>query len=116
MLLTLTTLQRRKPHLYNPNWLCPQCNSSPETLNHLWTCPYILLEFSPLNTFKTLLLALRTNYLDKFLSASSLIPLPNSFAAEFTALNCWDCDPPSISCLRLARSLIPISLTEFLGS
>ncbi|PKY30248.1 hypothetical protein RhiirB3_447234 [Rhizophagus irregularis] len=116
MLLTLTTLQRRKPHLYNPNWLCPQCNSSPETLNHLWTCPYILPEFSPLNTFKTLLLALRTNYLDKFLSASSLIPLPNSFAAEFTALNCWDCDPPSISCLRLARSLIPISLTEFLGS
>ncbi|PKC52607.1 hypothetical protein RhiirA1_481131, partial [Rhizophagus irregularis] len=116
MLPTLTTLQRRKPHLYNPNWLCPQCNSFPETLDHLWTCPYILPEFSPLNTFKTLLLALRTNYLDNFLSATSLIPLPDSFAAEFTALNCWDCDPPSISCLRLARGLIPISLTEFLGN
>ncbi|EXX61726.1 hypothetical protein RirG_168510 [Rhizophagus irregularis DAOM 197198w] len=115
MLPTLTTLQRRKPHLYNPNWLCSQCNFSPETLDHLWTCPYILPEFSPLNTFKTLLLALQTNYLDKFLSAPSLIPLPDSFAAEFTALNCWNCDPPSISYLRLARGLIPISLTEFLG-
>ncbi|GBC34526.2 RNA-directed DNA polymerase from mobile element jockey-like [Rhizophagus irregularis DAOM 181602=DAOM 197198] len=106
---------RRKPHLYNPSWLCPQCNSFPETLDHLWTCPYILPEFSPLNTFKTLLLALRTNYLDKFLSASFLIPLPDSFAAEFIALDCWDCDPPSFSCLRLARGLIPLSLTEFLG-
>ncbi|GBC18217.2 hypothetical protein GLOIN_2v1785823 [Rhizophagus irregularis DAOM 181602=DAOM 197198] len=68
-------------------WLCPQCNSSPETLDHLWTCPYILPEFSPLNTFKTLLLALRTNYLDKFLSASSLILLPDSFVAKFMALD-----------------------------
>ncbi|PKK57214.1 hypothetical protein RhiirC2_798461 [Rhizophagus irregularis] len=64
MLLTLTTLQRRKPHLYDPSWPCPQCNSSSETLNHLWTCPYILPEFSPLNTFKTLLLDLQTNYLE----------------------------------------------------
>ncbi|GET59528.1 hypothetical protein RIR_jg1381.t2 [Rhizophagus irregularis DAOM 181602=DAOM 197198] len=115
MLPTLTTLQRRKPHLYNPSWLCPQCNSFPETLDHLWTCPYILPEFSPLQTFKTLLLALRTTYLDNFLSASSLIPLPDSFAAEFMALDCWICDPPSFSCLRLARGLILISLTEFLG-
>ncbi|GET59571.1 reverse transcriptase family protein [Rhizophagus irregularis DAOM 181602=DAOM 197198] len=115
MLPTLTTLQRRKPHLYNPNWLCPQCNSFPETLDHLWTCPYILPEFSPLQTFKTLLSALRTTYLDNFLSASSFIPLPDSFAAEFMALNCWDCDPSSISCLRLTRGLIPISLIEFLG-
>ncbi|GET52556.1 reverse transcriptase family protein [Rhizophagus irregularis DAOM 181602=DAOM 197198] len=91
MLPTLTTLQRRKPHVYNP-------------------------KFSPLNTFKTLFLALRTNYLDKLLSASSLIPLPDSFAAAFMALDCWDCDPPSFSCLRLVRGLIPISLTEFLGT
>ncbi|GET52561.1 hypothetical protein GLOIN_2v1785823 [Rhizophagus irregularis DAOM 181602=DAOM 197198] len=116
MLPTLTTLQRQKPHFYNPSWLCSQCNSFPETLDHLWTCPYILPEFSPLHTFKTLLLALRTNYLAKFLSASSLIPLPDSFAAEFIALNCWNCDPPSFSCLKLARGLIPISLTEFLGN
>ncbi|PKY34501.1 hypothetical protein RhiirB3_454278 [Rhizophagus irregularis] len=116
MLPTLTTLQRRKPHLYNPSWLCPQCNSLPETLDHLWTCPYILPEFSPLNTFKTLLLVFQTICLDKFLSASSLIPLPDFFAAEFMALDCWNCDPPSFSCLRLARGLIPISLTEFLGT
>ncbi|EXX73560.1 hypothetical protein RirG_059210 [Rhizophagus irregularis DAOM 197198w] len=116
MLPTLTTLQRRKPHLYNPSWLCPQCNSFPETLDHLWTCPYILPEFSPLNTFKTLLLNFLTNCLDKFLSASSLIPLPDSFAADFISLNCWDCDPPSVSCLRLARGLIPTSLAEFLGT
>ncbi|EXX61365.1 hypothetical protein RirG_171810 [Rhizophagus irregularis DAOM 197198w] len=116
MLLTLTTLQRQKPHLYNPSWLCPQCNSSPETLDHLWTCPYILPEFSPLTTFKALLLDLRTTYLDKFLSESSLLPLSDSFAADFKSIDCWDCDPPSISCLKLARGLIPISLTEFLGN
>ncbi|PKC55579.1 hypothetical protein RhiirA1_542459 [Rhizophagus irregularis] len=116
MLPTLTTLQRRKLHLYNPTWLCPQCNSSPETLDHLWTCPYILPEFSPLNTFKTLLLAFQTTFLDNFLSASPLLSLPDFFAAAFTALDCWDCDPPSLSCLRLARGLIPISLTDFLGN
>ncbi|EXX63641.1 hypothetical protein GLOIN_2v1785823 [Rhizophagus irregularis DAOM 181602=DAOM 197198] len=115
MLLTLTTLQRQKPHLYDLSWPCPQCNSSPETLDHLWTCPYILPEYSPLITFKTLLLALRSNYLDKFISASSLKPLPDSFAAEFTAIDCWDCDLPSPSYLRLARDLILKSLTGFLG-
>ncbi|PKB92145.1 hypothetical protein RhiirA5_445829, partial [Rhizophagus irregularis] len=81
---------------------------------HLWTCPYILPEFSPLNTFKTLLSALRTNCLDKFISASSLSPLPESFVVDFMTLDCWKCDPPSFSCLRLARGLILISLTEFL--
>ncbi|PKK56115.1 hypothetical protein RhiirC2_800718, partial [Rhizophagus irregularis] len=108
MLPTLTTLQKRKPHIYDTSWLCPQCNSSPETLDHLWTCPYILPEFSPSNTFKTLLLDLRTVYL--------YISLPDSFVAEFTAIDCWDCDSPSPSCLRLARGLIPISLTGFLGT
>ncbi|GET65127.1 ribonuclease H-like domain-containing protein [Rhizophagus irregularis DAOM 181602=DAOM 197198] len=115
MLPTLTTLQKQKPHIYDPSWPCPQCNFSPETLNHLWTCPYILPEFSPFNTFKTLLLELRTVCLEKFLSATPLIPLPDSFVAEFTALDCWECDFPSSSCLRLARGLIPISLTGFLG-
>ncbi|CAB5316676.1 unnamed protein product [Rhizophagus irregularis] len=116
MLLTLTTLQKRKPHVYDTSWLCPQCNSSSETLDHLWTCPYILPEFSPFNTFKTLLLDLQTVYLDKFLSATPLISLPDFFVAEFMAIDCWDCDPPSPFCLRLARGLIPISLTGFLGT
>ncbi|GBC51773.2 hypothetical protein GLOIN_2v1785823 [Rhizophagus irregularis DAOM 181602=DAOM 197198] len=116
MLPTLTTLQKRKPHIYDPSWPCPQCNSSPETLNHLWTCPYILPEFSPFNTFKTLLLDLRTVCLEKFLSATPLKPLLDSFVAEFTALDCWDCDPPSPSYLGLTRGLIPISLTGFLGT
>ncbi|PKC51745.1 hypothetical protein RhiirA1_483086, partial [Rhizophagus irregularis] len=87
MLPTLTTLQKRKPHIYDPSWLCSQCNSSLETLNHLWTCPYILLEFSPFNTFKTLLLDLRTVCLEKFLFATPLKPLLDSFVAEFTALD-----------------------------
>ncbi|PKB95908.1 hypothetical protein RhiirA5_435799, partial [Rhizophagus irregularis] len=116
ILLTLTILQKRKPHIYDPSWLCTQCNSPPETLAHLWTCPYILPEFSPFNTFKTLLLDLRTVYLDKFLSATPLKPLPDSFVAEFMAIDCWKCDPPSNSCLRLARGLIPMSLTSFLGT
>ncbi|PKY32738.1 hypothetical protein RhiirB3_532196 [Rhizophagus irregularis] len=87
MLPTLTTLQKRKPHIYDPSWPCSQCNSSLETLNHLWTCPYILPEFSPFNTFKTLLLDLRTVCLEKFLFATPLKPLPDSFVAEFTALD-----------------------------
>ncbi|PKC53129.1 hypothetical protein RhiirA1_479963, partial [Rhizophagus irregularis] len=114
MLPTLTTYQRRRPHLYDPSWLCPQCNSFPETLDHLWTCPYILPDFSLFNTFKTLLLDLRSKYLDNLLSATPLISLPDSFVDEFTAIDCWKCDPPSISCLRLARELIPMSLTGFL--
>ncbi|EXX66339.1 hypothetical protein GLOIN_2v1785823 [Rhizophagus irregularis DAOM 181602=DAOM 197198] len=80
------------------------------------TCPYILPEFSPFNTFKTFLLDLRTVCLGKFLSATPLKSLPDSFAVEFTAMDCWDCDPPSNSCLRLARGLIPMSLTSFLGT
>ncbi|GET58995.1 RNA-directed DNA polymerase from mobile element jockey-like [Rhizophagus irregularis DAOM 181602=DAOM 197198] len=115
MLPTLTTLQKRKPHIYDPSWSCSQCNSSPETLDHLWTCPYILPEFSPFNTFKTLLLELRTVCREKFLSATPLIPLSDSFVVEFMALDCWKCDFPSSSCLRLARGLIPIFLTGFLG-
>ncbi|PKK58330.1 hypothetical protein RhiirC2_796491 [Rhizophagus irregularis] len=111
MLLTLTTLQKRKPHIC---WSCPQCNFSPETLDHLWTCPYILPEFSPFNTFKTLLLDLRTVYLDKFLSATPLKSLPDSFVAVFMAIDCWECDTLTNSCLRLARGLIPMSLTSFL--
>ncbi|GET56990.1 ribonuclease H-like domain-containing protein [Rhizophagus irregularis DAOM 181602=DAOM 197198] len=82
MLPTLTTLQRRKPCLYDPSWL--------------------------------FLLDLQTNYLDNLLSASPLIPLPDSFVDKFTAIDYWKCDPPSISCLRLARGLIPMSLTGFL--
>ncbi|PKC02399.1 hypothetical protein RhiirA5_425294, partial [Rhizophagus irregularis] len=86
------------------------------TLDHLWTCPYILPEFSPFNTFKTLLLDLQTIYLENFLSATPLKPLPDFFIAEFTAIDCWECNPPSNSCLRLARELILMSLTSFLGT
>ncbi|GBC48273.2 RNA-directed DNA polymerase from mobile element jockey-like [Rhizophagus irregularis DAOM 181602=DAOM 197198] len=116
MLLTLTTFQKQKPHIYDPSWLYPQCNSSPETLDHLWTCPYILPEFSPFNTFKTLLLDLKTVCLGKFLSATPLKSLPDYFAVKFMAMDCWDCNPPSNSCLRFARGLIPMSLTSFLGT
>ncbi|PKK62100.1 hypothetical protein RhiirC2_790867 [Rhizophagus irregularis] len=102
-LLTLALLPRfnLNSSISNIDWACTK-------FYHLWTCPYILPEFSPSNTFKTLLLDLRTVYL--------YISLPDSFVAEFTAIDCWDCDSPSPSCLRLARGLIPISLTGFLGT
>ncbi|PKK65358.1 hypothetical protein RhiirC2_786270 [Rhizophagus irregularis] len=103
-------------HRNNRSEFCAFLHSSPETLDHLWTYPYILPEFNPFNTFKTLLLDLSTVDLDKFLSATPLIPLPNSFIAEFTAIDCWECDTPSTSCLRLTRGLIPMSLTNFLGT
>ncbi|GBC33261.1 ribonuclease H-like domain-containing protein [Rhizophagus irregularis DAOM 181602=DAOM 197198] len=106
-LLALAILPR-----FHPNFSI----SDTDWAYHLWTCPYILPEFSPFITFKKLLLALRTGYLDKFISTASLKPLPDSFAADFAAIDCWDCDPPSSSCLRLARELIPIFLTGFLGN
>ncbi|PKY57182.1 hypothetical protein RhiirA4_478077 [Rhizophagus irregularis] len=68
---TLTTLQQHKPNLYSPDWLCPQCNSAPEDINHLWTY-------------------------------------------EFSALDCWNFDTPSLSCLWLTRGLLPAHLTTFL--
>ncbi|GET50266.1 hypothetical protein GLOIN_2v1785823 [Rhizophagus irregularis DAOM 181602=DAOM 197198] len=43
-------------------------------------------------------------------------PLPDSFVAEFMAIDCWECDPPSNSCLRLTCGLIPMSLISFLGT
>ncbi|PKC55788.1 hypothetical protein RhiirA1_475019 [Rhizophagus irregularis] len=44
-------LQQRKPHLYSLDWLCPQCNSTPEDLNHLWTCLYVLPDLNPCSTY-----------------------------------------------------------------
>ncbi|PKK59475.1 hypothetical protein RhiirC2_794790 [Rhizophagus irregularis] len=43
-------LQQRKPHLYSLDWLYPQCNSTPEDLNDLWTCLYILPNLNPCST------------------------------------------------------------------
>ncbi|PKY54386.1 hypothetical protein RhiirA4_426740 [Rhizophagus irregularis] len=95
MLPTLTMLQQRKPYLYFPDWLCPQCNIAPEDINHLWTCPYILPEPNPCLTHRK-------------------ETLPDLFCEGFSALDCWNYTTPSASCLWLTRGLLPAHLTDFL--
>ncbi|GBC29356.2 RNA-directed DNA polymerase from mobile element jockey-like [Rhizophagus irregularis DAOM 181602=DAOM 197198] len=112
MLPTLTTLQQRKPYLYSPDWLCPQCNSAPEGLNHLWTCPYILPEINPCLTHRSEVIKFRDSCLSSFLSLKSL---DNSFHTGFFALDCWNYEAPSPSCLWLTRGLLPAHLTAFLN-
>ncbi|PKB92609.1 hypothetical protein RhiirA5_444065 [Rhizophagus irregularis] len=111
MLPTLTTLQQQKLHLYSLDWLCPQCNSFPENLNHLWTCPYILPELNPCLTHRSEVITFRDACIKSF---SSLKSLDLSFPDEFSALDCWDFETPSSSCLWLTRSLLPAHLTLFL--
>ncbi|PKK56856.1 hypothetical protein RhiirC2_799161 [Rhizophagus irregularis] len=108
MLPTLTTLQQRKPYLYSPDWLCPQCNSAPEDLNHLWTCPYILPDLNPCITHRSELVKFRDSCLSSFLS---LKPLDITFQTGFSALDCWNFESPSPSCLWLTRGLLPTHLT-----
>ncbi|PKB92070.1 hypothetical protein RhiirA5_446171, partial [Rhizophagus irregularis] len=111
MLPTLTTLQQRKPYLYSPDWLCPQCNSAPEDLNYLWTCPYILPDLNPCLTHRSEIIKFRDSCLSSF---STLKPLDITFQIGFFALDCWDYDSPSPSCLWLTRGLLPAHLTAFL--
>ncbi|EXX50695.1 hypothetical protein GLOIN_2v1785823 [Rhizophagus irregularis DAOM 181602=DAOM 197198] len=85
MLPTLTTLQQRKPYLYSLNWLCPQCNSVPEDLNHLWTCPYILPDLNPCLTHHSEVAKFRDSCLSSFLS---LKLLDSTFQTGFSALDC----------------------------
>ncbi|PKC65923.1 hypothetical protein RhiirA1_460411, partial [Rhizophagus irregularis] len=45
----------------------------------------------------------------------SLKPLDISFQTEFSALDCWNYEAPSSSCLWLTRGLLPAHLTTFLN-
>ncbi|PKY56349.1 hypothetical protein RhiirA4_476593 [Rhizophagus irregularis] len=87
MLPTLTTLQQRKPYLYSSEWLCPQCNSAPKDINHLWTCPYILPDLNPCLTHQNEIVKFRNACIASF---SSLKTLPASFNDEFSTLDCWN--------------------------
>ncbi|GET59431.1 hypothetical protein GLOIN_2v1785823 [Rhizophagus irregularis DAOM 181602=DAOM 197198] len=100
MLPTLTTLQQRKSHLY-----------SPEDLNHLWTCPYILPDLNPCLTHRSEVIKFRDSCLSSFLSLKFL---DTSFQTGFSTLDCWDYDTPSPSCFWLTRGLLPAHLTTFL--
>ncbi|PKK59056.1 hypothetical protein RhiirC2_795386 [Rhizophagus irregularis] len=87
MLPTLTTLQQRKPYLYSPDWLCPQCNSAPEDLNHFWTCPYILPDLNPCLIYRSEVIKFKDSCLSSFLFLKSL---DTSFQTGFSTLDCWD--------------------------
>ncbi|CAB4420333.1 unnamed protein product [Rhizophagus irregularis] len=111
MLPTLTTLQQRKPYLYSLDWLCPQCNTAPEDINHLWICPYILPELNPCLTYRKEVIKFRDDCITAF---TSLKTLPDSFCGKFSVLDCWNYITPSTSCLWLTRGLLPAHLTDFL--
>ncbi|PKC58998.1 hypothetical protein RhiirA1_470100, partial [Rhizophagus irregularis] len=93
------------------DWLCPQCNSAPEDLNHLWTCPYILPDLNPCLTHRSEVIKFRDSCLSAFLFLKSL---DVAFQTGFSALDCWNYDTPSLSCLWLTRGLLPAHLTMFL--
>ncbi|PKY36665.1 hypothetical protein RhiirB3_459825, partial [Rhizophagus irregularis] len=112
MLPTLTTLQQRKPYLYSPDWFCPQCNSAPEDLNHLWTCPYILPDLNSCLTHRSEIIKFRDSCLSSFLV---LKPLDITFQTGFSTLDCWNYEFPSPTCLWLTRGLLPAHLTAFLN-
>ncbi|PKY61211.1 hypothetical protein RhiirA4_485873, partial [Rhizophagus irregularis] len=110
---TLTLLQKRKPSSYPSNWLCPLCNTAPEDLNHLWTCPYIIPNASPRVTFQRHMTTFRN---DCILHITDGLSLPDSFITDFSALDCWDFIMPSSSCLWLTRGLFPTDLIKFLNN
>ncbi|GET56800.1 hypothetical protein RIR_jg14016.t2 [Rhizophagus irregularis DAOM 181602=DAOM 197198] len=83
-----------------------------EDLNHLWTCPYILPELNPCLTHRSEVIKFRDSCLSSFLSLKSL---DISFQTEFFALECWNYEAPSLSCLWLTRGLLPAHLTTFLN-
>ncbi|PKC12673.1 hypothetical protein RhiirA5_411516 [Rhizophagus irregularis] len=111
MLPTLAILQQHKPYLYSSDWLYPQCNSAPEDLNHLWTCPYILPDLNPYLTHRNEIIKFWNSCFTTF---SALKILPISFQDDFSALNCWQFETPSSSYLWLIRGLLPAHLTSFL--
>ncbi|PKK67363.1 hypothetical protein RhiirC2_852216, partial [Rhizophagus irregularis] len=80
-------------------------------LNHLWTCPYILPELNPRLTHRSKVIKFRDSCLSLFLS---LKPLDITFQTGFSALDCWNYETPSLSCLWLTRGLLPAHLTTFL--
>ncbi|PKK55835.1 hypothetical protein RhiirC2_801400 [Rhizophagus irregularis] len=99
------------PEFWIFHWLCPQCNSAPEDLNHLWTCPYILPDLNPCLTHRSEVIKFRDSCLFAFLSLKSL---DVAFQTGFSALDCWNYETPSTSCLWLTRGLLPVHLTAFL--
>ncbi|PKY59930.1 hypothetical protein RhiirA4_483084, partial [Rhizophagus irregularis] len=52
------------------------CNTAPEDINHLWTCPYILPELNPCLTHRKEVIKFRDDCITAF---SSLKTLPDSF-------------------------------------
>ncbi|PKY59931.1 hypothetical protein RhiirA4_483085, partial [Rhizophagus irregularis] len=100
-----------RPEFWIFHWLCPQCNTAPEDINHLWTCPYILPELNPCLTHRKEVVKFRDDCITAFSSSKTL---PDSFCADFSALDCWNYITPSASCLWLTRGLLPAHLTDFL--
>ncbi|PKC50318.1 hypothetical protein RhiirA1_486736, partial [Rhizophagus irregularis] len=66
---------------------------------------------NPCLTHRSEVIIFRNACIESFLSLKSLDP---SFPAEFSALDCWDFETPSSSCLWLTRGLLPAHLTLFL--
>ncbi|PKC53127.1 hypothetical protein RhiirA1_479964 [Rhizophagus irregularis] len=85
MLPTLTVLQKRKPSLYLPDWLCSLCHSASEDMNHLWTCTYIIPDASPRSIHHRLLLFFHDACITNF---SECVFLSDNFLLEFFALDC----------------------------
>ncbi|EXX71241.1 hypothetical protein RirG_080180 [Rhizophagus irregularis DAOM 197198w] len=111
MLPTLTALQKRKPSLYPPDWLCPLCHFASEDMNHLWICPYIIPDASPKSIYHKLILSFHDACVTSF---SELASFSDTFLLEFFTLDCWNFTTSSPSYLWLTRGLYPVDLVQHL--
>ncbi|GBC41916.2 reverse transcriptase family protein [Rhizophagus irregularis DAOM 181602=DAOM 197198] len=112
MLPTLTALQKRKPSLYPPDWLCPLCHFASEDMNHLWICPYIIPDASPKSIYHKLILSFHDACVTSF---SELASFSDTFLLEFFTLDCWNFTTSSPSYLWLTRGLYPVDLVQHLS-
>ncbi|PKY58068.1 hypothetical protein RhiirA4_479652 [Rhizophagus irregularis] len=68
-------------------------------------------ELNPCLTHRKEVIKFRDDCITAFSSSKNL---PDLFSDGFSALNCWDYNTPSASCLWLTRGLLPAHLTDFL--
>lgn len=85
ILLTLTMLQKCKPFSFPSDWLYAFCHSTPEDLNHLWTCLYIIPDTSSRSIYHKLVAFFRNACIENF---SEIAPLLDLFKSDFSALTC----------------------------
>jgi hypothetical protein len=105
----LSTLQIRRPDLYNEDWNCVLCDTDKETWSHLWTCPVNAPKIRGLCS------AAKQSLID-LLASHDQAPsdgLTDAILRDLDALDCWNDSLSTDSALNFdlfIRGFIPTSL------